>query len=1165
MKEEKKKKEEEKRRAEEEAKRKEEERKREEAEKKRIEEEKRKEELKKKLEEEERRKAEEEEINRQEEERKKIEEEERQRREAEEKLRIEKEELLKEKQIKDEGFRQPSEREEVLNDKTNENGQRQEFSEHNDTKLNGSARDKTFVSKSSKRKVEKTFVVDNGAMDNGASDEEFLDTNEEDKIRNKAVNGMIEGLPDSLEKKRLQWIKDCTPWSKVSNEPWKLKPASSKRAVRRPSSAKKLSPLNEKLILSAAHAATLRQVTTVELHDLPGCSVTPLGQCWGLKHLTMTNCNLTVIEGLQQCKQLQYVNLKDNRIEYVDIKDLGNISYVNLCSNNLSVIHGLSGCTNIRWLDLSHNKITRLGGLDSLRRIHTLILSHNQLISTSCLSDTPTIQYLDISNNHLQKIEDIEKLCLLQTLKASSNNLLELLSLENNVLLQELIVDDNSISSMNTLQTAWLPLLHTLNISQNSLEDLISLEQFHVLKHLDISTNQILEPDQIIESISGCAYLESLNVSGNPAIEDSQLQLSDKYPRLSSVDHNSVRKSHDLDTPIKPHNSFQAMCLTQIQFFRDMYLKFIQEVKQSESKSPIDVSVLCDTYFKFCDKSHKVACDHRYAHEYGDIAMAMPVAPSTPKSGRPRSSRSAKLIQKDDAYQNPKDLFNKAAGAQSINNSSRSFEKYSDPKDLFEKAVSSENSKNSSQRNYVNGGIVNEEEVSGRNGLRSEKTVVITAKTVKDLIEKDPSVRDESVIRHAAATKIQAHWRGYSLRKYLYGDHEDDFHGDQADFDSDMAVLQQLHKAATKIQAVWRGYILRLRLERAIEFARLEDDDEDFLEVDLDDFNFNEDVLDDWRPPTTPQIPSAHPVLGKPPSGKQGSPPGKVPPLHLKEKNLPPVKPQRAWRGAESPLSDIHQNGHMPRPPPSVMSGTDTHRTVNSKKEEKLSEEWGFKDTNTAHLMMQRAKKMKYNSERRKKLSKLDPKQRLALFRRLEETGTVRKPQYVQPSKQTLPRKEYFQARQEEIERKDLEKRVMHNFKNNRTYEWIHTQVGDYEVSDSAITHKNPVARGRYGSEGNLPRMDPDVTAGRPPRLVASPSLDVQSVDSVSLQGEMAQPRRFSAGSEGTGRFPPIKTSSAGSTNSQGSRKRERMSWRNKEVNKSIGWGGGKKRGNLHE
>lgn len=51
-------------------------------------------------------------------------------------------------------------------------------------------------------------------------------------------------------------------------------------------------------------------MSTVELQDLPGCNISTLGQCWGLKSLKMSNCNLTVVEGLQQCKQLQFLDLQ---------------------------------------------------------------------------------------------------------------------------------------------------------------------------------------------------------------------------------------------------------------------------------------------------------------------------------------------------------------------------------------------------------------------------------------------------------------------------------------------------------------------------------------------------------------------------------------------------------------------------------------------------------------------------------------------------------------------------------------------------------------------------------------------------------------------------------------------------------------------------------------
>jgi len=52
-------------------------------------------------------------------------------------------------------------------------------------------------------------------------------------------------------------------FSKVSNEPWKLKASTSKRPARRPSSAKKLAMLEENVITTAAKVASLRQVIYV--------------------------------------------------------------------------------------------------------------------------------------------------------------------------------------------------------------------------------------------------------------------------------------------------------------------------------------------------------------------------------------------------------------------------------------------------------------------------------------------------------------------------------------------------------------------------------------------------------------------------------------------------------------------------------------------------------------------------------------------------------------------------------------------------------------------------------------------------------------------------------------------------------------------------------------
>ena len=55
--------------------------------------------------------------------------------------------------------------------------------------------------------------------------------------------------------------------------------------------------------------ADLFQVTTVELQELPGCSLLTLAHCSQLKHVSITSSALWSTNGLENCKQLRYVNL----------------------------------------------------------------------------------------------------------------------------------------------------------------------------------------------------------------------------------------------------------------------------------------------------------------------------------------------------------------------------------------------------------------------------------------------------------------------------------------------------------------------------------------------------------------------------------------------------------------------------------------------------------------------------------------------------------------------------------------------------------------------------------------------------------------------------------------------------------------------------------------
>lgn len=67
-------------------------------------------------------------------------------------------------------------------------------------------------------------------------------------------------LPDGTEQKRLQWMKECVPWTKLSLQN-KRKQVASAKAVRR-ASVKVLPPLSPDTILQSAAWSSLKQVET---------------------------------------------------------------------------------------------------------------------------------------------------------------------------------------------------------------------------------------------------------------------------------------------------------------------------------------------------------------------------------------------------------------------------------------------------------------------------------------------------------------------------------------------------------------------------------------------------------------------------------------------------------------------------------------------------------------------------------------------------------------------------------------------------------------------------------------------------------------------------------------------------------------------------------------
>ncbi|XP_072047087.1 uncharacterized protein [Amphiura filiformis] len=534
-------------------------------------------------------------------------------------------------------------------------------------------------------------------------------------------------------------------------------------------------------------------------------------------------------------------------------------------------------------------------------------------------------------------------------------------------------------------------------------------------------------------------------------------------PHLKKLDEDVLPSNHGGKGPVP--SQIEAMCLSQMQAQDDLQNMQQAEIENLLETHPNDILRLAQLRTKHMDEMYKQAEEHRYMHEYGDMTII---------ARQPNKTRSKGTV-------GSKDIKEKI------------------PAENYDKRINTADGRNASN---INSDRINQ------------------AATQIQAYWRGYTVRRD-IAQHTtywlAAGVIQSAWRGYVTRR----DMVQNVSGESDDTPRVGGRLEMV--AATKIQALWRGHSVRKRLKLAKQTIKFDEEEDMFGEIDLTSFEFNEESIEQgWLPAATPVLPSSHPILppAAPHHPHKPSPPTGERPLSR--------QPRQAWRNADSPLLDPHNKNILGKPPlpptssyqdsrqsvgrlnlspsptgynegafddrsqqgtpfgkppipPSPSTVLDTPRSNRSNKTDKLSEEWGFKDSTTAELMMRRAKKLNKGSANRKK-KMLDPIQRYQKMVKTQDTSTSR---VAQVPKKGVQRKEYFKAREEEIEHAYQEKKEEDHEKKSRTFEWVHNQVGDLEVSDSRINPHGLTGR-QSNSEPNLPHMSPDVILGGRVQLMVS-------------------------------------------------------------------------------
>ncbi|XP_062424108.1 leucine-rich repeat and IQ domain-containing protein 1 [Rhea pennata] len=947
----------------------------------------------------------------------------------------------------------------------------------------------------------------------------------------------LEILPDDIEKKRLNWMKTCKLWSKIYGENQRKKVTKKKQP--RKSSVNKMPPLSIEKIINSGPWSTLQQVTILTLEDLPECSLCTLSACENLQVLTLRRCGLVALEGLSNCKDLKYINVEENNIQIIDCENLENLYILILNKNDLSSVCGLGGCRNLRNLELSYNRITRIGGLESLKNLQQLIVDHNQLITTKGLCEAPTLMHLDCSFNHLTQVEGIQNSGLLQILKLQGNNLEELPRLENHVLLRELYLDDNSISSMRTFSLYWLPLLQILSLSRNSLTELVPLNSCVSLEKLDIRNNRLSDLKSVIIWLNGCHKLSELSLSGNPFLQERtwRSSLFNVLNNLRFLNGENLNYTLLTTERIKESKSRTFLELCQSQIEENVLLK--KKAAKLGIASSIDDAQRQCWYF---NQLMKLSIEHRCAHEYGELNITDRDGPEALQNHLKQTSTDC--LQEHNLFimgatENKQVSLDPSERWITTDHIQAAFINSSVPEHQKENKddhrIKQENTE--SHINY-DGESKNNNNMSAQFMLQQS----VIASNMGRNLQHFENVTEKL---HIAASVIQSIWRTYHARKKTGCTKT-------ALSDQFTDAARRKHEAATIIQAFWKGFLLRKKLASALSAVKSDEVEDDYEEITVDDYTFHEAALEkDWLTLDTTSFPSKTLLLSN-----QLDWPKYSRPSNSSEHSISlPLAPHEAWQCDDRPHScspeNVHFHSRSEKGTMAQLSDLKEKKKFSfwSEKEEKISEEWGFKDISTAQLMLKRAHKMKPKKFSNKNL---DPAVRLALFKNNENKHPP-----VKPPRKTQPVNiGYFEDKREEFSRMDTALNDKLLRRKDFTYQWLHTQVWDYEADSSRNMKCNHF----------LPVLDPAICNGRRVQLVASPvSREDTDLDLVSMTSGSAltqdreknnQPHRHSA------RSPKKNISTPERSHLSPSRK-ERISFRDHPVQLSGGWGTGKKRQKL--
>lgn len=249
--------------------------------------------------------------------------------------------------------------------------------------------------------------------------------------------------------------------------------------------------------------------------NLTGCRFAPkdleiIACLPSLVRLTISDCGLSTLAGLENAQQLTYLDMSNNTVRNLE---------------------PLSTLTNLQTLKMAHNALTNLNSISTLTGLTEVDVSYNALTTLAPLYDCWSMNSLLANNNQISTLEGIDRLSELRILNLNKNQLTDVSILAGNTALTELNFGSNSVADITALSTLTNLELFTFSFNQatalpawpdgsklrsidgtnNQIESLGSLKNMHSLTHILMDYNKITSVDPVAD----CYNLVQINVYGN--------------------------------------------------------------------------------------------------------------------------------------------------------------------------------------------------------------------------------------------------------------------------------------------------------------------------------------------------------------------------------------------------------------------------------------------------------------------------------------------------------------------------------------------------------------------------------------------------------------------------------------------------------------------------